>query len=985
MADKMKFKDICRMFTSLKTSKAKKETKQEKLAIFWREAARQNYPREEFFEALRLFVPEIDRERLYRMKHAMLSETLGEALGVSKFGAAYHNIKDYKGGEGTSHNVGKYLEVAMQEIRTRAKDESKGMTVRDVNRLLDDLKECSSKLDRFTVFKRMLDDMDFEEMEWFLAIVLKELKIGLGCDKILDTFHENAKGSYNMCIDLREVCKQLCKDDAGFVHRAIEVGYPVRPQLAKRVNAPRVAWNKFSMQGKVDGKSAVVEAKMDGERIQAHKDGDNIQFFTRVGTDYSEKYVSLIQDLREHVTLRRCILDGEMVVRNRETGEFQPFGTSMTLSGLLRDGRETSDEFCYMVFDVIFAEEPVVSRPLFERQEILREGVKPMDGRIVPMLPGKCPCSCCTGEGPAETCVYGMSFSEPLTTEAGLEDYHNSIVSNRMEGVVIKDLRSPWKAGDRSDNWQKLKPDYLDAGTDLDMLVMGGMYGSGRRGGQLSQFLLGISVWARRPGTRPTEFHTCCRVGTGMSDEQLDKLNAHLKPHAIPGGRNRPPPTSAQLGGITYGVKGDAKETPDVWFRPEQSVILNLNADLRAIDSKTFKSPVSLRFPRVANVRWDKPWFDCLTLDELLDSLVRAAEQASGAQRKSAARAFQRLRRGFTSRDADGNKMSKKRRVALLLRAPDTRHVAQKSSVLEGRTFYLAQAKDDAQKRSVAETVKRHGGENVMGCDKEGIIILAHEEKGIQYTTQKKKGRDIFCVQSLFDAVDEPQLLERPRASHFMFMSSKTHAARAGEEDAFGDSFEEPVTELHVKRILANVPAPKSFSPAELASVKLELNTRQWPFDLFLGTRARWVVPDAQLDNSLRPLARAVMMRLEVEAAFRGMEVTTQVDTATSHVVVFSPPGAPMTDAAACTSLTLPERRLVEDHRHVIHLVSHDWVEQCLANQARVPEWKYLITAAQVAYGGGSPLVHRSCTNKRKAECQDPYEEPCVKIETFDL
>jgi DNA ligase-4 len=43
----------------------------------------------------------------------------------------------------------------------------------------------------------------------------------------------------------------------------------------------------------------------------------------------------------------------------------------------------------------------------------------------------------------------------------------------RDEGIVVKDLSSKWEPSDRSGKWLKLKPDYVQAGSDLDVLIIG--------------------------------------------------------------------------------------------------------------------------------------------------------------------------------------------------------------------------------------------------------------------------------------------------------------------------------------------------------------------------------------------------------------------------------------------------------------------------------------------------------------------------------
>ncbi|CAK9169403.1 unnamed protein product [Ilex paraguariensis] len=91
-------------------------------------------------------------------------------------------------------------------------------------------------------------------------------------------------------------------------------------------------------------------------------------------------------------------------------------------------------------------------------------------------------------------------FGEPDTREPcwsliarsvdDVERFFKETIENRDEGIVLKDFGSKWEPSDRSGKWLKLKPEYIRAGSDLDALIIGGYYGSGRRGGEVAQFLL---------------------------------------------------------------------------------------------------------------------------------------------------------------------------------------------------------------------------------------------------------------------------------------------------------------------------------------------------------------------------------------------------------------------------------------------------------------------------------------------------------------
>ncbi len=91
----------------------------------------------------------------------------------------------------------------------------------------------------------------------------------------------------------------------------------------------------------------------------------------------------------------------------------------------------------------------------------------------------------------------------------------NAAIDRREEGVVLKDPDSVYKPNARAGGgWVKLKPEYENELIDqLDLVVLGGYYGSGGGGGTVTQFLMGV----RDAAAAVPRFLAICRVGTGYS------------------------------------------------------------------------------------------------------------------------------------------------------------------------------------------------------------------------------------------------------------------------------------------------------------------------------------------------------------------------------------------------------------------------------------------------------------------------------------
>ena len=167
-----------------------------------------------------------------------------------------------------------------------------------------------------------------------------------------------------------------------------------------------------------------------------------------------------------------------------------------------------------------------------------------------------------------------------------------------------------YQAGARGWTWIKLKRDYRTELSDtLDLVVVGGLAGRGRRAGMYGALLLAVYD---PDGDR---FQTICKCGTGFSDAELAALPARLAPLAR---AQRP-------------ARVDSRWHADVWFEPAV-VVEVLAAELTLSPHHTAgwgilkdDAGLAMRFPRFTG-RWrdDKAPEDATTVSEVVD-LFRVA------------------------------------------------------------------------------------------------------------------------------------------------------------------------------------------------------------------------------------------------------------------------------------------------------------------------------------------------------------------------
>lgn len=196
----------------------------------------------------------------------------------------------------------------------------------------------------------------------------------------------------------------------------------------------------------------------------------------------------------------------------------------------------------------------------------------------------------------------------------------DAAIEARQEGIMVKNLDSVYVPAERKDKWIKLKPEYIDGvGDSLDMLILGGYYGSGvRKGGTISHFLVGVQI-------RPGVFASCCRVGSGYNDQELKDLQRHLQPHWKEYNPQNPP-KCIELAGTWHKEKPDVVLTNLSQYVPcftrsqtipyafiSRSRILQIKA-AQITPTDKYRAGFTLRFPRVMKIRHDKGQGDCMTL-----------------------------------------------------------------------------------------------------------------------------------------------------------------------------------------------------------------------------------------------------------------------------------------------------------------------------------------------------------------------------------
>jgi DNA ligase-1 len=327
----------------------------------------------------------------------------------------------------------------------------------------------------------------------------------------------------------------------------LRVGRPVRPMLAGPGSSLDAALADL-------GTEVTVEHKLDGARVQVHRDGDDVRVWTRTLREVTAGVPELVACVRA-LPCRAAVLDGETLALD-DDGRPRAFQDTMSRFG--SDATDPDDAAGVLLspffFDVLHLDgRDLLDEPLATRLDAL-------DGLLA-------------AEEAAPLRMPGVRRPTPEQAAAVLDE----ALAAGHEGVVVKALDSPYAAGRRGRAWQKVKPVHT-----LDLVVLGVEWGYGRRSGKLSNIWLG----ARDPaGGEPLMVG---KTFKGMTDELLDWQTATLPAHA----RAEHP----------WGLE----------LRPEVVVEVALDGAQR---STRYPGGVALRFARVLRYRPDRSPADADTVD----------------------------------------------------------------------------------------------------------------------------------------------------------------------------------------------------------------------------------------------------------------------------------------------------------------------------------------------------------------------------------
>lgn len=946
---------------------ARGRRKTEMIESFFQHLVRLGGPRSNHYPVLRLLIPQEDSDRAtYGIRESSLSAHLVRVLALDDSRGAGARLKHWKkrvagrGGGGPDGAVGDLPTVVYEVVRARESGADKHATVGEVNDLLDELVACGRGCEE-PVVRKMVSRLTARELYWVCRVIFRDMKIGAGKDTILRAYHPRAPEWNRECAGLAALCERAASPDeyaggaggdsaggdgaapAGKAAGGDGSGIRLFSMFQPMVAAPPGSY--LEIIPSFGGRPCVVEPKFDGERMLLHArrapggGGLEVRLFSRKRKELTDVWnygdcmlplarASIAPDVED------CIIDGEWLAWDGEARTFCRFGANRTVAIDQARGRATTQRMCFVAFDMVWCNgKNLTSWPLRERRAALERAVPP---------------------GLRRPHEFDLAEQRAVASTPEMMEELDRALRAGLEGLVVKDLESTYHLG-RSRAFMKLKPDYVEGMlADLDVVIVAGYYGEGRRrAGGVSSFAFAVvdtRGGAPQSGRHPERFLVAGKVGTGYSTSALADMQRVLGANGhVVRDRQLPPEWVDAMGGW----KPQADDMPDVVYHPSESIVLEVHSgEVCECAPEKFNAGFTLRFPRVARIRSDKEWYDIATIDDVRGAFAKRshASAASDVARRDHASGRgdgARKKRGRGGGGGGGSSQGGAKRA----KVEDV--VAVEYDLLGGREFCVMCVDGEREKAELERRVKRLGGAVAQHPGAETYCVLYGQRKTNVAVVVEQGRTNVLHHRWLQACEEQRQLLPLtggdglgPYALH---VTEEVREALRAEVDQYGDHFWQPATreslrsamaqaapdaaEARERRAAGAVARGEDADGAEAARLKKYEALLPRESRVFRGCRvyldrSRELQTGRRERDHLRiPAHPLVIAATQVASCGGVVERTLHEPRRITHAVVYHG------DAGR-----VPELRRLLPHAHV---VESDWVARSHAAVERQPEAYY--------------------------------------------
>ncbi|RYO85597.1 hypothetical protein DL766_004703 [Monosporascus sp. MC13-8B] len=884
----------------------------------------------DIYPAMRLILPNSDRDRgVYGLKESNIGKLLVKLMKIDKNSEDGYNLLRWKlpGQSAASRMAGDFAGRCYEVLSKRPMRIDPGdMRVADVNELLDKLAAASGEKEQLPIFETFYQRMNPEELMWLIRIILKQMKVGATEKTFLDLWHHDADKLFSVSSNLRRVCWELYDPSVTLDNHQTQISLMqcFQPQLANfqtSASFEKMLQRLYKSSPGSDDQEYWIEEKLDGERMQLHMvedgsvpGGKRFGFWSRKATDYTYLYGQSLYDesaitryLKKAFApgVRNIILDGEMITWDPQSDKIMNFGTLKTAAKSERHTpKDDAPRPVFRVFDILYLnDQPLTQYTLRDRHNALDKAVLGEPRRL-------------------EIHEYTKA-----TTPDPIEPLLRKVVAESGEGLVLKNPHSSYQLGVRNDDWIKVKPDYLDEfGENFDCVVIGGYFGSGRRGGGLSSFMCGLRVTENdiKGGANPEKCYSFCKVGGGFRAEDFAEIRHLTDGKWINWDSNRPPTEYIELGGTG---RDRQAEKPDVWIRPSESVVISVKgASIGASDQ--FATNITLRFPRFKGLKRDKRWDQAMNYDEFLE-LGREAESKVKEKKMTMEKRRTRAKRV-------------KKEVSIVGQGGEapTEFAGPRTRVFEGLEFCVLTdcvAPVRKTKAQLETLIKQNGGKvSQRGEPGTGQLLLA-DKKVVKVASLIKAGDvDVIRPRWVLDCITQTDrdFLLPFETAHLFHASDAMRELAEENTDPYGDSYARDLSLEELRGLLDNMPKKGiADEPFDKHAFLDQLAEQDHDLGLLKGHTFRRKTVYFALAGDVPDFTT---LKLSNWIKFGGGQVSEDLeDKSVTHVVILS------SDAVGEKEKAAEVRSIISSRSPLPRIVTQKWVEECWKNTTLLDEERY--------------------------------------------
>jgi len=480
-------------------------------------------------------------------------------------------------------DLGEVAEIAMSN-RKQGTLFSQSLTIRKV---MDNLRKLPELIGKGTVDKKLsliselLTSTKSKESKYIVRTLLGDLRVGVAAGTLRDAIFESCfdkskmesekskeikeivQDAYDKSIDWKLVFEQACKGIKYLENIPLEPGKPVKVMLLQKAETIEKGFERV-------GKPALIDYKYDGFRMMINKDhSGKIKIFTRRLDNVTNQFPDVVNYVKENIKAKTFILDSEAVGYDPKTKAYQPF---QAISQRIRRKYHIEKLIKELpieinVFDILYYNgKSLLKKPYKERRKIME--------KIIINNP------------------YKIRSSQAIITDnvKEAEKFYKESLAAGEEGVVMKNLETPYKPGSRVGYQVKIKPEE----NEFDLIIVKAEYGTGKRAGWLTSYTLACK--------KEDELLELGKASTGLKEKEelglsFKELTKLLKPLII------------KESGKTVEVK------------PKIVVTIIYQNIQKSIN---YNSGYALRFPRITRLRPDRSKKDITTLNEVKEDFEKS-------------------------------------------------------------------------------------------------------------------------------------------------------------------------------------------------------------------------------------------------------------------------------------------------------------------------------------------------------------------------